>query len=189
MTGVRSRVRTEVSPRIAVFSIVAAALAIPSNGADARYHLQASQDAHHFAHAEGYSPPSSSIVVDGNTGKVLQESNPDAPRHPASLTKIMTLYLLFERLDVHKIRLDTPLKVSARAAGQPPSTLGLKAGQTIAVEDVIKAVVTRSANDAAVRHRRKSWRRRGRVRQAHDAEGPRTRHEPHNLCQRIRAAG
>ena len=75
MTGVRSRVRTEVSPRIAVFSIVAAALAIPSNGADARYHLQASQDAHHFAHAEGYSPPSSSIVVDGNTGKVLQEWN------------------------------------------------------------------------------------------------------------------
>jgi D-alanyl-D-alanine carboxypeptidase len=143
-------VRTEVSPRIAVFSIVAAALAIPSNGADARYHLQASQDAHHFAHAEGYSPPSSSIVVDGNTGKVLQESNPDAPRHPASLTKIMTLYLLFERLDAHKIKLDTPLKVSAKAAEQPPSTLGLKAGQTIAVEDVIKAVVTRSANDAAV---------------------------------------
>ena len=133
-----------------MFSIVAAALAIPSNGADARYHLQASQDAHHFAHAEGYSPPSSSIVVDGNTGKVLQESNPDAPRHPASLTKIMTLYLLFERLDAHKIKLDTPLKVSAKAAEQPPSTLGLKAGQTIAVEDVIKAVVTRSANDAAV---------------------------------------
>ena len=81
---------------------------------------------------------------------MLQELNPDAPRHPASLTKIMTLYLLFERLDAHKIKLDTPLKVSAIAAEQPPSTLGLKAGQTIAVEDVIKAVVTRSANDAAV---------------------------------------
>ena len=81
---------------------------------------------------------------------MLQELNPDAPRHPASLTKIMTLYLLFERLDAHKIKLDTPLKVSAKAAEQPPSTLGLKAGQTIAVEDVIKAVVTRSANDAAV---------------------------------------
>jgi D-alanyl-D-alanine carboxypeptidase len=118
-------VRTEVSPRIAVFSIVAAALAIPSNGADARYHLQASQDAHHFAHAEGYSPPSSSIVVDGNTGKVLQELNPDAPRHPASLTKIMTLYLLFERLDAHKIKLDTPLKVSAKAAEQPSESVFL----------------------------------------------------------------
>jgi D-alanyl-D-alanine carboxypeptidase len=146
VTGVRCRVRTEVSPRVAVFLLVA--LAIPSNGVDAR--VRASQDANHSAHAEGYSPPSSSIVVDGNTGKVLQESNPDAPRHPASLTKIMTLYLLFERLGVHKIKLDTPLKVSAKAAGQPPSTLGLKAGETIAVEDLIKAVVTKSANDAAV---------------------------------------
>jgi D-alanyl-D-alanine carboxypeptidase len=146
----RSRVRNEVFLAVVGLSVVAAALAIPSDAADARYHLQASQDAHHSAHAEGYSPPSSSIVVDGNTGKVLQESNPDAPRHPASLTKIMTLYLLFERLDVHKITLDTPLKVSAKAAEQPPSTLGLKAGQTIAVEDAIKAVVTRSANDAAV---------------------------------------
>jgi D-alanyl-D-alanine carboxypeptidase len=142
--------RSKVSPGVVGLLVVAAALAIPSDGADARYHLQASQDAHHSAHAEGYSPPSSSIVVDGNTGKLLQESKPDAPRHPASLTKIMTLYLLFERLEVHKIRLDTLLKVSAKAAGQPPSMLGLKAGETIAVEDLIKAVVTRSANDAAV---------------------------------------
>ena len=146
----RSRVRNEVCPGVVGLLVLAAAVAIPSDGVDARYHLQASQDAQHSAHAGGYSPPSSSIVVDGNTGKVLQESNQDAPRHPASLTKIMTLYLLFERLDVHKIRLDTPLKVSAKAAGQPPSTLGLKAGETIAVEDLIKAVVTRSANDAAV---------------------------------------
>jgi D-alanyl-D-alanine carboxypeptidase len=63
-----------------------------------RYHRQASQDAHHSSHAEGYWPPSCSIVVDGNTGKVLLESNPDAPRHPASLTKIMTLYLLLAML-------------------------------------------------------------------------------------------
>jgi len=150
VTGMRSRVRNEVCPGVVGLLVLAAAVAIPSDGVDARYHLQASQDAQHSAHAGGYSPPSSSIVVDGNTGKVLQESNQDAPRHPASLTKIMTLYLLFERLDVHKIRLDTPLKVSAKAAGQPPSTLGLKAGETIAVEDLIKAVVTRSANDAAV---------------------------------------
>ena len=159
MTGMRSRTCKELpSGVLGVLGLlaIAAALAIPSDGANARYNPQVSQDGrhsgrvHHHVDAEGYSPPSASIVVDGNTGKVLQESNPDAPRHPASLTKIMTLYLLFERLDVHKIRLDTPLKVSARAAGQPPSTLGLKAGQTIAVEDVIKAVVTRSANDAAV---------------------------------------
>ena len=150
VTGMRSRVRNEVCPGVVGLLVLAAAVAIPSDGVDARYHVQASQDAQHSAHAGGYSPPSSSIVVDGNTGKVLQELNQDAPRHPASLTKIMTLYLLFERLDVHKIRLDTPLKVSAKAAGQSPSTLGLKAGETIAVEDLIKAVVTRSANDAAV---------------------------------------
>ena len=89
-------------------------------------------------------------MVDGNTGQVLQASNPDALRHPASLTKIMTLYLLFERLDAGKIKLDTPLKVSAHAAEQAPTKLDLKPGQTIAVEDAIKGVVTRSANDAAV---------------------------------------
>jgi D-alanyl-D-alanine carboxypeptidase len=105
---------------------------------------------HHAARAEDYSPPSASIVVDGNSGAVLQASNPDAPRHPASLTKIMTLYLLFERLDAGKIKLDTPLKVSDHASDQDPTKLDLKPGQTIPVEDAIKGVVTRSANDAAV---------------------------------------
>ena len=105
---------------------------------------------HHRSHAESYSPPSASIVVDGNTGEVLQDSNPDALRHPASLTKIMTLYLLFERLESGRIKLDTPLKVSEHASEQAPTKLGLKPGQTIAVEDAIKAVVTRSANDVAV---------------------------------------
>jgi D-alanyl-D-alanine carboxypeptidase len=99
---------------------------------------------------ETYSPLFASIVVDGNSGDVLYASNADAPRHPASLTKIMTLYLLFERLEAGKIRLDTPLKVSEHAAEQAPTKLGLKPGQTIAVEDAIKAVVTKSANDAAV---------------------------------------
>jgi D-alanyl-D-alanine carboxypeptidase len=102
------------------------------------------------AHAEGYSPPSASIVVDGNSGAVLQASHPDALRHPASLTKIMTLYLLFERLEVGKIKLDSPLKVSEHASGQAPTKLGLKPGETIAVEDAIKAIITKSANDAAV---------------------------------------
>ena len=102
------------------------------------------------AHAESYAPPTSSIVVDGNTGNVLHASNADALRHPASLTKIMTLYLLFERLDSGRIKLDAPLKVSEHASEQAPTKLGLKPGQTIAVEDAIKAVVTKSANDAAV---------------------------------------
>src|SRR5581483_5625114 len=74
----------------------------------------------------------------------------DASRHPASLTKIMTLYLLFERLDAGKIKLDTEMPVSRHASEQDPTKLGLMPGQTIRVEDAIKGLVTRSANDAAV---------------------------------------
>ncbi len=93
--------------------------------------------------------PYADIVVDANSGAVLHATNPDARRHPASLTKIMTLYLLFEQLDAGKLKLDTPLKVSAEASGQSPTKLGLKPGSTLAVEDAIKGMVTRSANDAA----------------------------------------
>jgi D-alanyl-D-alanine carboxypeptidase len=103
-----------------------------------------------LSHAENYSPPTASIVVDGNSGAALQASNPDAPRHPASLTKIMTLYLLFERLEAGKLKLDSLLKVSEHASEQAPTKLGLRPGETIAVEDAIKAIVTKSANDAAV---------------------------------------
>ena len=101
------------------------------------------------AAVESYQPAYSSIVLDGNSGKVMQETNGESPRHPASLTKIMTLYLLFERLESGKLKLDSPLQVSAHAAEQSPTKLGLRAGQTIQVEDAIKGVVTRSANDAA----------------------------------------
>jgi D-alanyl-D-alanine carboxypeptidase len=94
--------------------------------------------------------PYSDIVVDANSGKVLHETNPDARRHPASLTKIMTLYLLFEQLEAGKLKLDSQLKVSAEASGQDPTKLGLKPGSTLQVEDAIKGIVTRSANDAAV---------------------------------------
>ena len=98
----------------------------------------------------GVAAPYADIVVDGNSGKVLHATNPDARRHPASLTKIMTLYLLFEKLEAGKLKLNTPLKVSEEAAEQSPTKLGLKAGSTIQVEDAIKGMVTRSANDAAV---------------------------------------
>jgi len=100
--------------------------------------------------AESYQPSYSSIVVDINSGEVMQATNADAPRHPASLTKIMTLYLLFERLEQGKIKLQTELPVSAHAAVQAPSKLGLKAGETIRVETAIRAIVTKSANDVAV---------------------------------------
>ncbi len=94
--------------------------------------------------------PYADIVVDANSGNVLHETNADARRHPASLTKIMTLYLLFEQLEAGKLKLDSQLKVSQEAAGQMPTKLGLKSGSTLQVEDAIKGIVTRSANDAAV---------------------------------------
>src|SRR6266480_7409765 len=101
-------------------------------------------------HGPNYRPPYAAIVVDDKSGFVLHEVSIDEPRHPASLTKIMTLYLLFEQLEDGKLSLDTPLPVSSRAAMQNPTKLGLKANQTIKVEDAIKGLVTRSANDAAV---------------------------------------
>jgi D-alanyl-D-alanine carboxypeptidase len=94
--------------------------------------------------------PDAAIVVDARTGKVLYASNPDAPRHPASLTKMLTLYLLFEALETGKLGLDTPLTISAHAAEQAPSKLGLQPGQTISARDAILAIVTKSANDVAV---------------------------------------
>ena len=75
---------------------------------------------------------------------------PDAPRHPASLTKIMTLYLLFERLEAGKIKLDTPMKVSEHAASRRRPSSACRPGRRIEVEDAIKGLVTKSANDAAV---------------------------------------
>lgn len=105
---------------------------------------------HHQQERQSYNPPFASIVVDANSGATLSSANPDSLRHPASLTKMMTLYMLFERLDSGKISLDTEMRVSARAASQDPTRLGLQQGQTIRVEDAIKGLVTKSANDAAV---------------------------------------
>ena len=101
-------------------------------------------------HGPNYHPPYADIVVDDKSGFVLHEVSADEPRHPASLTKIMTLYLLFEQLEAGKLSLDTELPISTRAALQNPTKLGLKANQTIKVEDAIKGLVTKSANDAAV---------------------------------------
>ena len=96
------------------------------------------------------SPSFSAIVVDANSGQTLYSVSEDGLRHPASITKVMTLYLLFEALDRGSITLQTPISISEHAAAQEPSKLGLSPGETISVENAIKAVVTRSANDVAV---------------------------------------
>ncbi|MCK1402482.1 D-alanyl-D-alanine carboxypeptidase [Bradyrhizobium sp. 4] len=139
--------------RVGVFGLLAVTSAVifTTDAAEARRHRR------HYAHhrvqrdvSESSSPKFASIIVDGNSGSVLQATSPDGIRHPASLTKIMTLYLLFERLESGKLKLDTEMPVSQHAADQDPTKLNLRAGQTIRVEDAIKGLVTRSANDAAV---------------------------------------
>jgi D-alanyl-D-alanine carboxypeptidase len=90
------------------------------------------------------------LVIDGATGKVLYARNEAAERHPASLTKMMTLYLLFDALKQGKISMQTQMQVSRHAAVQRPTKLNLRPGQTIDVETAIRAIVIRSANDVAV---------------------------------------
>jgi len=176
---VRARSGGQWGLRYGLFGLTAilAGVAVSSDPADARHHWSGYKHAAHHrnghkhvahrqngyrhvahriaragrsAHVESYSPSSASIVIDANTGSVLQALNPDALRHPASLTKIMTLYLLFEQIEAGKVRLDTPLSVSVHASEQAPTKLGLKPGGMITVEDAIKAMITRSANDVAV---------------------------------------
>jgi D-alanyl-D-alanine carboxypeptidase len=123
------------------------AVIFTTDSADARRYRRHVR--HHQAQPS-YSPAFASIIVDANTGATLTSNNPDASRHPASLTKIMTLYLLFEKLEAGKMKLDTEMEVSEHASQQAPTKLGLRPGQTLKVEDAIKGLVTRSANDAAV---------------------------------------
>jgi D-alanyl-D-alanine carboxypeptidase len=141
-----------------------------------RYHAPVARPTHyaraaHYAHAAHYpryahrgrvdavrqaaravpgSPAFSAIVVDANSGQTLYSADENGLRHPASITKVMTLYLLFEKLEQGAMTLRTEIPISEHAAAQEPSKLGLRPGDTISVEDAIKAVVTRSANDVAV---------------------------------------
>jgi D-alanyl-D-alanine carboxypeptidase len=101
------------------------------------------------AHAQVGSDRYSSIVVEAASGKILETVNPDAPRHPASLAKLMTLYMTFEALRDRRITLDQPVPVSAHAASMEPTKLGLVPGMRLTVEQAILGLVTKSANDAA----------------------------------------
>jgi D-alanyl-D-alanine carboxypeptidase len=149
---------------IAVAGIAATSLALMSLSAEPaeawyRYHHRHHwpMASHHYRYVRHHVRPGSpraaniaAIVVDANSGRVLYANNQDEVRHPASITKVMTLYLLFEQLEKGRLHLDSRLRISAHAASQAPTKLGLDEGETIAVEDAIKAVVTKSANDMAV---------------------------------------
>ena len=143
--------------RVGMFGLftIATAAVFTTDSAEARRSHRHGHSTHHARSHHNdddgdYSPQFSSIIVDANSGATLTSTSPDGLRHPASLTKIMTLYLLFERLEAGKINLDSEMQVSEHASDQAPTKLGLHPGQTIRVEDAIKGLVTRSANDAAV---------------------------------------
>src|SRR3981189_2569432 len=135
--------------RLSMFGAVAVVtmLAVATEPADARRHRRSGG---HAPSRDNYSPPYSAVVVDANSGKTLHEASADSLRHPASLTKIMTLYLLFERLESGKMKLNSSMPVSEHASVQAPTKLGLRPGQNLEVEDAIRGLVTKSANDAAV---------------------------------------
>ncbi|MEG3617611.1 D-alanyl-D-alanine carboxypeptidase family protein [Magnetovibrio sp. PR-2] len=90
-----------------------------------------------------------SFVIDAQTGQVLHSVNADTRNYPASLTKMMTLYMMFEALDEGRLRMDDRIMMSRRAARQPPSKLGIKPGHTFSVETAIRALAVKSANDVA----------------------------------------
>jgi D-alanyl-D-alanine carboxypeptidase len=99
--------------------------------------------------APAYAAPYAAMVIDARSGEVLHSRNADTRLHPASLTKMMTLYVAFEAIEHGEISLDTKVTISRRAASEPPSKLGLRAGQKIALRYLIRAAAVKSANDAA----------------------------------------
>jgi D-alanyl-D-alanine carboxypeptidase len=101
--------------------------------------------------AKGFAPSKfAAISIDSKTGEVLYARNPDARRYPASLTKVMTLYLAFDALEAGRLHMDDRIVISRHAAAQPPSKLGLRPGATIRVRDALNVIVVKSANDLAV---------------------------------------
>ena len=116
------------SARVALATLLALAFALPAQAASKKY---------------------AAIVVDANTGKTLFEASAGAQRYPASLTKMMTLYLVFEGMAAGKFKKSTPVRFSAHASSMPPTKLGVKPGGSVPMETIIYALVTKSANDAA----------------------------------------
>lgn len=99
--------------------------------------------------SEATAAKSAALVIDANTGRVLHAESADAPRFPASLTKMMTLYMVFDAIERRKLTYNSRIRASRYAASRPPSKIGLKAGETITVRQAVAALVTKSANDVA----------------------------------------
>lgn len=99
--------------------------------------------------AAAYSPPKAALIIDANSGKTLHAHNARASRYPASLTKVMTLYVLFGYVRDGRLEMDTQLTVSANAAKRPPSKVGFKPGDSLTVRAAIRLLITKSANDVA----------------------------------------
>ncbi len=145
-----NRGQSRFSAPVKAFALLSLAiLAVSPADARAHHHHWAG---HHAAIPAGLTDPSkdAALVVDGATGKVLYARNATAERHPASLTKMMTLYLLFEALKKGEVTMNTNLPVSAHAAEQHPTKLHMQPGDMIPVNTAIEAIVVRSANDVAV---------------------------------------
>ncbi len=102
-----------------------------------------------LAPVRGWAAPYAAMVMDARTGEVLHSRNADTRLHPASLTKMMTLYVAFQAIERGEITLDTPVRISRLAASEPPSKLGLRSGQTIQLRFLLRAAAVKSANDAA----------------------------------------
>ena len=149
--------------------------------------LPARQAPHH-ARVVAYTPPYAAIVVDANSGHVLHATNADALRHPASLTKIMTLYLLFEQIEAGKLRLD----FAARGFRARLAAGTLEARAAAGPDHLGRGRDPRAGHQVGQRRRggrRRSDRRRRRDLRPHDdAQGARARHEPHGLRQCVRPA-
>jgi D-alanyl-D-alanine carboxypeptidase len=133
--------RARIRAFVGLVGVVAVALSAASPAEAARKKRRAVSG--------GYAPPYAAMVVDVKTGRTLHAVNADAPRIPASITKVMTLYLLFEQLERGRFTMNSELTVSANAARESPSKIGFRPGETIEVRDAILAVVTKSANDVA----------------------------------------
>ncbi len=155
---VQGRITSGVALPALILALIGASIATP---AQARHHHLGRHAHHphvrsHSRHGARHAPAAAAggataaIVEDGATGRVIWSMNAEAPRHPASITKVMTLYLLFEQLEKGRLTLDSEIPVSRHAASMAPSKLNLRPGDDIRVEDAIKAIVTKSANDIAV---------------------------------------